>query len=140
MPFLHIATAVRRRAGPADGADAGSTLGERLADRITLTVGSWPFILTQSLLLLAWLVLNASALIHHWDPYPFILLNLALSFQAAYTGPIVLLSSNRAAAKDRATLLRDLAIDEQEEREIVEVLADVRAILAHLKGDDGETG
>src|SRR5919108_2989339 len=82
------------------------TLGERVADSVTAGVGSWPFIIVQSTLLLAWVVLNGF-LIRNWlggkpfDPFPFILLNLVLSFQAAYTGPVVMMSQNRQSARDR---------------------------------------
>jgi uncharacterized membrane protein len=58
------------------------TIGQRVADRIASLVGSWPFIIAQSIALAIWIALNVTAWIRHWDPYPFILLNLALSFQA----------------------------------------------------------
>jgi uncharacterized membrane protein len=81
------------------------TFGERVADRLSAGMGSWTFMIIQSLALLAWIAVNVfGLLIAHWDPYPFILLNLALSLQATYAGPIVLLAGNRAAAKDRMTL------------------------------------
>lgn len=94
----------------------GRTLGERLADGVTGGVGSWPFIITQSVLLAAWIVVNAF-LIKDWlggkpfDPYPFILLNLVLSFQAAYTGPVVMMSQNRQAAKDRDEAEHDYEVN-----------------------------
>jgi uncharacterized membrane protein len=78
------------------------TPGDRIADRVAAMVGSWPFIIVQSLLLLLWIALNLTAFIKHWDPYPFILLNLALSFQAAYAAPFIMMSQNRQAAVDRA--------------------------------------
>src|SRR5713101_7684290 len=77
------------------------TLGQHVADVIAATVGSWRFIIIQSILLAAWLILNVVGWINHWDPYPFILLNLALSFQAAYSAPIIMMSQNRASARDR---------------------------------------
>jgi uncharacterized membrane protein len=92
------------------------TLGERVADGVAGSVGSWPFIITQSLLLAAWLLANAF-LIRDWlggkpfDPYPFILLNLVLSFQAAYTGPVVMMSQNRQAAKDRDEAEHDYEVN-----------------------------
>src|SRR5260370_27221065 len=68
-------------------------------------MGSWPFIIGQSVLMVLWVYLNVWAIfIAHWDPYPFILLNLVLSFQAPYAGPIVLLAGNRQSQKDRITL------------------------------------
>ena len=77
------------------------TLGQRIADNVADTIGSWPFIITQSIILIIWIVLNVTAWINQWDPYPFILLNLMLSFQAAYAGPVIMMSQNRQSAKDR---------------------------------------
>ncbi|HJU17565.1 MAG TPA: DUF1003 domain-containing protein [Stellaceae bacterium] len=76
-------------------------LGDRVADRLAATVGSWRFIIVQSILLGLWIAINVVGWIRAWDPYPFILLNLALSFQAAYTAPIIMMSQNRQAAIDR---------------------------------------
>lgn len=76
-------------------------LGDKIADKVTEALGSWNFIIAQSFVLALWIVLNSVSWFYHWDGAPFILLNLCLSFQAAFTGPIVLLSQNRAAAKDR---------------------------------------
>src|SRR5262245_58491505 len=79
------------------------TLGQRVADQVAAVVGSWPFIIVQSLLLFAWMTVNVylavreamqPGYLHAWDPYPFILLNLVLSFQAAYTGPVVMMAQN----------------------------------------------
>ena len=77
------------------------TLGERSAEALAARIGSWPFLIVQSVVLAGWIALNVIAVVRHWDPYPFILLNLALSFQAAYTGPVLLIASNRQSAKDR---------------------------------------
>jgi len=77
------------------------TFGQRIADKVADTIGSWPFIITQSIILVFWIVLNVTAWINHWDRYPFILLNLMLSFQAAYAGPVIMMSQNRQSAKDR---------------------------------------
>ncbi len=72
------------------------TLGQRVADRVADTIGSWPFIIIQTVILITWITLNVLAQINHWgwawDIYPFILLNLALSFQAAYSGPVIMMS------------------------------------------------
>jgi uncharacterized membrane protein len=94
------------------------TLGERVADSVAAGVGSWPFIITQTTLLAAWIVVNG-LIIGNWvagkpfDPFPFILLNLVLSFQAAYTGPVVMMSQNRQAAKDRDEAEHDYHINEE---------------------------
>jgi uncharacterized membrane protein len=77
------------------------TFGQRVADTVADTIGSWPFIITQSIILVIWIILNVTAWINHWDPYPFILLNLMLSFQAAYAGPVIMMSQNRQSSKDR---------------------------------------
>ena len=84
--------------------------GERLADKITAVMGSWKFIIIQGAVTFLWIALNVLGLSHHWDHYPFVLLNLVYSFQAGFTGPILLLSNNRQAAKDRANLENDLAV------------------------------
>jgi uncharacterized membrane protein len=92
------------------------TFGERIADEVAARVGSWPFIIVQSVLLLMWLVANG-LLIHSWlggkpfDPFPFILLNLLLSFQAAYTGPVVMMSQNRQSARDRDEAEHDYEVN-----------------------------
>src|SRR5512144_2456071 len=62
------------------------TLGQRVADKVADTIGSWPFIIIQTIILTIWIILNGLAWVNRWDPYPFILLNLMLSFQAAYSG------------------------------------------------------
>ncbi len=77
------------------------TFSQRAAEQLAARIGSWPFLIIQSFFLALWIVLNVIAVVRHWDPYPFILLNLALSFQAAYTGPVLLIASNRQSAKDR---------------------------------------
>lgn len=77
-------------------------LGDRISDNVVALVGSWTFIIVQSFFLVVWIIFNVVALgIFHWDPYPFILLNLTLSFQAGFTGPFVLMSQNRQSARDR---------------------------------------
>ncbi|HRJ41275.1 MAG: DUF1003 domain-containing protein [Caldilineaceae bacterium] len=81
--------------------DERLTFGQRAADTIARVVGSWRFIIIQSALLVVWVILNLTASILHWDPYPFILMNLLLSLQAAYTAPMIMMSQNRQAARDR---------------------------------------
>lgn len=92
--------------------------GERIADQVAATVGSWRFIIIQSFLLAVWIVLNVTALVARWDPYPFILLNLALSFQAAYATPFILMSQNRQSTIDRDKAQQDLDCDMKAEIEI----------------------
>jgi uncharacterized membrane protein len=105
------------------------TPGQRVADAVARTMGSWPFIIIQSTLLVAWIALNtALALTHHWDPYPFILLNLALSFQAAYAAPFIMMSQNRQSAKDRLHAEEDYRINCKAEAEV----ATIHGRLEHL--------
>src|SRR6202171_1364748 len=81
-----------------------ATFGEMLADKISAGIGSWTFLIVQSFLVALWLTLNIVGFMSHWDPFPFILLNLLFSVQAAYTGPVLLLAGNRQSQKDRLTL------------------------------------
>lgn len=94
------------------------TLGERIADRVAAVMGSWTFIIIQSILLAIWVTLNIVAFIKHWDPYPFILLNLMLSFQAAYAAPVVMMSQNRQSAIDRNDAKHDYEVNLKSELEI----------------------
>jgi uncharacterized membrane protein len=94
------------------------TLGQRIADLVASTMGSWRFIIIQSSILLLWIGLNVTAYIQHWDPYPFILLNLALSFQAAYAAPFIMMSQNRRQDIDRLEAENDHRINMKAELEI----------------------
>ncbi len=94
------------------------TLGERIADNVAATMGSWKFIIIQSVILLIWIILNVTAFVEQWDPYPFILLNLALSFQAAYAAPFIMMSQNRQASIDRLAANHDYEINCKAELEI----------------------
>jgi uncharacterized membrane protein len=85
---------------------------------VAATVGSWRFIIIQSCLLAVWIALNATGLLLKWDPYPFILLNLALSFQAAYTAPIIMMSQNRQSEIDRQHAEFDYRVNVKAELEI----------------------
>jgi uncharacterized membrane protein len=97
-------------------------------------MGSWKFIIAQSAILTAWIAMNTTTFlgVAHWDPYPFILLNLALSFQAAYTGPFVMISQNRQAAKDRETAENDYATDLRCEKEIQDLHRKLDILLAAI--------
>lgn len=78
--------------------DEKLTFGQHLADSVARMVGSWKFIIIQSSIIVLWVILNIVAFSRHWDPYPFILMNLFLSLQAAYTAPIIMVSQNRLTA------------------------------------------
>jgi len=99
--------------------------GERAADWVATSVGSWRFIIGQSFLLVLWVILNVTAWIAHWDPYPFILMNLFMSLQAAFTAPVIMMSQNRQAIRDRLEAHNDFLVNQKAEEEI-------RAVLAHL--------
>jgi len=105
-----------RQSGPAAKDDL--TLGQRVADGVAAGMGSWRFIIIQSVLLTFWVILNVAAWIRHWDPYPFILLNLALSFQAAYAAPIIMMAQNRQQDIDRKAADNDYRINIKAELEI----------------------
>ena len=99
-----------------------------LADKIAEFIGSWRFIIIQSSILTLWVIVNVLG-IFHFDPYPFILLNLFLSFEAAYATPLILMSANRQAEKDRAHLIHDVQLDEEANiiiKQISEVLKEVQ--------------
>src|SRR5882762_3592777 len=97
---------------------ADLTLGQRIADAVAATMGSWSFIIIQSVILLIWIILNVTAYVQQWDPYPFILLNLALSFQAAYAAPFIMMSQNRQQDIDRKSAEHDYQINIKAELEI----------------------
>jgi uncharacterized membrane protein len=107
-----------RKGGARDKPSANLTIGQRVADQVAATMGSWPFIIVQSLILLVWIVLNITAYVQRWDPYPFILLNLALSFQAAYAAPFIMMSQNRQQDIDRKEAENDHQINIKAELEI----------------------
>ena len=94
------------------------TRGQRLADAVATTIGSWRFILIQSSAIAIWITGNVMAGSAAWDPYPFILLNLLLSFQAAYTAPAIMMSQNRQSEQDRRHAENDYEINVKAELEI----------------------
>jgi uncharacterized membrane protein len=107
---------------------AERTFGQRIADSVAATMGSWTFIIIQSVILAVWIALNIMAWIGHWDPYPFILLNLALSFQAAYAAPFIMISQNRQAERDRHQAEEDYRTNVEAERRIEELQTRLAAI------------
>ncbi|HSW12897.1 MAG TPA: DUF1003 domain-containing protein [Solimonas sp.] len=105
-----------------DDFDEAMTLGQRLADRIASFGGSWPFILIFLSLLAAWVVLNTLLLAQigkPFDPYPYVFLNLILSMLAALQAPVIMMSQNRHAAKDRAAAEHDYEVNLKSELEIL---------------------
>jgi len=101
-----------------------------LAGEATAVFGSWGFIVTQSVLIMVWLGYNGYAALHYlhsseFDPYPFILLNLLFSIQAAYAAPLILLSQNRTAERDRVKAEHDFDVNVLALRTLAELLGDV---------------
>lgn len=88
------------------------TSGQRLADSVTAVFGSWRFIIIQTGIVAVWIAVNLIAVIYRWDPYPFILLNLLFSTQAAYAAPLILLSQNRQADTDRVKAEHDYRVNQ----------------------------
>ncbi|MDZ4230001.1 MAG: DUF1003 domain-containing protein [Candidatus Veblenbacteria bacterium] len=97
------------------------SLGQRLADSLAGAMGSWKFIITQTLIVILWMSLNVVAYLHHWDPFPFILLNLLFSTHAAYAAPSIMMSQNRQADRDRHQALADYETNVAAKLEIEEL-------------------
>ena len=108
----------KRREGTATASGSNLTMGQKIADTVAATMGSWNFIIIQSIILMFWIALNLIAFVQHWDPYPFILLNLALSFQAAYAAPFIMMSQNRQQDIDRQAAENDYHVNIKAELEI----------------------
>ncbi len=118
-----------------------ATLGERVADKAASGIGSWWFLGIQSVFIAIWITLNTIEFVtHKWDVYPFILLNLAFTIQAAFTGPVLLLSGNRQAQKDRLRLEHTAEVAETAEKATLEILEEIARnteatlqVLEHLR-------
>src|SRR5262249_18641388 len=103
-------------------AEERMTLGQRVADRVAAFGGSWTFILIFAAVMLVWVVLNTAAVLrHHFDPYPYILLNLFLSMIAAIQAPVIMMSQNRQAAKDRLQADQDYQVNMKAELEVAQL-------------------
>jgi uncharacterized membrane protein len=117
---------------------ANAPLGVRVANRVTGFMGSWTFIVVQTIVVVIWIAGNVY-LVFHFDPYPFILLNLAFSTQAAYAAPLILLASNQAAVRDRATLeyaAREAAEADRKDDDVRERLERIEALLRSMVNED----
>ena len=125
-PFAHVHPPVRN---VNEVLAEVSTAGQRAADLLARIMGSWTFIILQTIFLVGWVVLNVAAWIYHWDPYPFILMNLFMSLQAAYAAPIIMMSQNRQNERDRLEAHEDFRVNQKAEVEI-------QAILTHLAAQD----
>ena len=111
----------------------GAPLGARIADRVTGFMGSWTFIVIQTVIVAVW-VLGNIYLLFHFDPYPFIFLNLAFSTQAAYAAPLILLASNRSSTRDRMTLEHAAAEADIEDAQNERLLTGNTEILNRVEG------
>ena len=153
--LARLREARRRRRHIKHAHDHDLSLGQRVSDAVARTVGSWKFIIIQSIILVIWMVLNIVVVIEHWDPYPFILLNLVLSFQAAYTAPIIMMSQNRQNEIDRRAAQHDYDInlkaeleiellhqklDLIREKEIAELTGIIKAMQAQICGAESGSG
>jgi uncharacterized membrane protein len=125
-PFRHDHPPIRN---VNDLIEEKSSPSQRAADWLAEKVGSWGFIIGQSIMLVIWVILNVTGIVFRWDPYPFILMNLVMSLQAAFTAPIIMMSQNRQAERDRVEAHHDYKINLKAEEE-------VRVILEHLEAQN----
>ncbi len=112
------------------------TLGQKAADKLTTFCGSWAFIVTLSIFIFVWIYFNLTAYFHHWDPWPFIILNLTLSCLAAIQAPIILMSQNREEEKQKLKAERDYLVDKKAEREVEDMqkdLDEIKMLIRNLK-------
>jgi uncharacterized membrane protein len=117
-------------------AEEGLTFGERLSDRVAEFGGSWKFIILFTIVLLSWAVLNTEVLRNRaFDPYPYVFLNLVLSMTAALQAPIIMMSQNRQAARDRLTMIRDLEVNLKAEASISDLHKRIDHLTWQLLGD-----
>jgi len=94
------------------------SFGSRVADSVANGMGSWKFIIVQTILVILWMGLNLIGYMYHWDVYPFILLNLLFSTQAAYAAPIIMMSQNRQNERDRTHAQADYQTNVEAKLEI----------------------
>jgi uncharacterized membrane protein len=94
------------------------SVGDKIADKVAKGMGSWKFIIWQSIFVVLWMITNIIGFIRQWDAYPFILLNLIFSTQAAYAAPIIMMSQNRQNARDRIKAEEDYTVNQEAKKEI----------------------
>jgi uncharacterized membrane protein len=102
--------------------------GEHLADKVAKGMGSWRFIIWQTVIVFMWMIANVVGFIYHWDVYPYILLNLVFSTQAAYAAPIIMMAQNRQSDRDRAQADADFKTNKEAKKEIEELLSKLNSI------------
>ena len=130
--MLSYRTTVSRLRHPVNVAlHTNAPLGVRIANAVTGFMGSWKFIILQTIVVAAWVAGNVY-LLFHFDPYPFIFLNLAFSTQAAYAAPLILLASNQSAVRDHATLEHAALTSEEADKKDDDLRARLERIEALL--------
>ena len=102
--------------------------GQRLADNVANGMGSWRFIIIQTIIVGIWMIVNVIGFIQHWDPYPYILLNLLFSTQAAYAAPIIMMAQNRQSERDRTQAMSDYRTNVAAKKEIEELMVRLDSI------------
>jgi uncharacterized membrane protein len=107
------------------------TFGDKIADAVASGMGSWKFIIWQSIFVIIWMLLNVIGFIRHWDVYPFILLNLIFSTQAAYAAPIIMMAQNRQAGRDRIQAEEDYQTN-------IDAKKEIEALQMHLSKIESE--
>ena len=136
--YRTVATRMRHPVNVALHSDA--PLGVRVANAVTGFMGSWKFIILQTAVVGVWVAGNIY-LVFHFDPYPFIFLNLAFSTQAAYAAPLILLASNQSATRDRATLehaANEAEAADAKDDDLAARLTHIEALLEQLTGSRSE--
>ena len=124
--------------------EKGLTRGDRMADSLADVAGSWRFIVSFLVLIALWMALNVVAAVHHWDPYPFILLNLVLSCVAALQAPVIMMSQNRLESRDRLRAENDFEVNVKAElllehltEEIENLKRGILSLGARIEEDEG---
>jgi uncharacterized membrane protein len=105
-----------------------SKFGQRLADNVATGMGSWRFIIIQTIIVAVWMIANVIGFMFHWDVYPFILLNLLFSTQAAYAAPIIMMAQNRQSERDRHHAEQDFKTNVEAKKEIELLLEKLNTI------------
>jgi len=126
--LLHLKIIMIKKDGSIRPLITRRTFGQKAADRLTSMMGSWGFIFSFIITLILWISANIFAWINHWDPYPFIFLNLFLSMLAAIQAPVILMSQNREAQKDRIRAEYDYKVNRKAEREIEQIQSQLNRI------------
>ena len=109
------------------------SISQKAADRLSSFLGSWTFILLFVVFIVLWISANVYAWLNNWDPYPFILLNLALSIAAALQAPIILMAQNRTSQKDRIRAEYDYQVNRKAEKEIIQIKTQLDRIEKNLQ-------